>query len=161
MDPAAGSVSKPALSSSRSRLQLLARRQHSLRDAAANSQKTTRDARLRRSPPKIGRHADKVALNLDGLEPGCGSGGGGAKDGGRRAAPKPKVRPFPGALSKPLLPATERRSHEDSGSPARRANVGSQEDDRWALTPDGGSAGREARQFAVANVGINGRIYLR
>jgi hypothetical protein len=29
------------------------------------------------------------------------------------------------------------------------------------ITPDGGSAGREGRQFTVANVGINGRIYLR
>jgi hypothetical protein len=29
------------------------------------------------------------------------------------------------------------------------------------ITPDGGSAGREGRQFAVANVGNNGRIYLR
>lgn len=29
------------------------------------------------------------------------------------------------------------------------------------VTPDGGSAGREGRQFIVANVGNNGRIYLR
>jgi hypothetical protein len=29
------------------------------------------------------------------------------------------------------------------------------------ITPDGGSAGREGRQFTVANVGNNGRIYLR
>jgi hypothetical protein len=29
------------------------------------------------------------------------------------------------------------------------------------LTPDGGSAGREGRQFTVANVGNNGKIYLR
>lgn len=32
---------------------------------------------------------------------------------------------------------------------------------RVDITPDGGSAGREGRQFAVANVGNNGRIYLR
>lgn len=29
------------------------------------------------------------------------------------------------------------------------------------IVPDGGSAGREGRQFTVANVGNNGRIYLR
>jgi hypothetical protein len=29
------------------------------------------------------------------------------------------------------------------------------------ITPDGGSAGREGRHFTVANVGNNGRIYLR
>lgn len=32
---------------------------------------------------------------------------------------------------------------------------------RVDITPDGGSAGREGRQFTVANVGNNGRIYLR
>lgn len=35
------------------------------------------------------------------------------------------------------------------------------ETERWDITPDGGSAGREGRQFAVSNVGNNGRIYLR
>jgi hypothetical protein len=35
------------------------------------------------------------------------------------------------------------------------------EDGRIDVTPDGGSAGREGRQFTVANVGNNGRIYLR
>jgi hypothetical protein len=61
---------------------------------------------------------------------------------------------------KPLLPVTARPSHEDT--PAnRRRNKGSLDDDKWDITPDGGSAGREGRQFAVANVGNNGRIYLR
>jgi hypothetical protein len=32
---------------------------------------------------------------------------------------------------------------------------------KYDITPDGGSAGREGRQFTVANVGNNGRIYLR
>ncbi|KAJ4306730.1 Guanine nucleotide exchange factor lte1 [Collariella sp. IMI 366227] len=40
----------------------------------------------------------------------------------------------------------------------RRARKASQDED---ITPDEGSAGREGRQFAVANVGNNGRIYLR
>ena len=35
------------------------------------------------------------------------------------------------------------------------------EDAKYDITPDGSSAGREGRQFTVANVGNNGRIYLR
>ena len=35
------------------------------------------------------------------------------------------------------------------------------EDLKFEITPDGGSAGREGRQFTVAKVGNNGRIYLR
>lgn len=35
------------------------------------------------------------------------------------------------------------------------------EDGKSSITPDGGSAGREGRQFTVAKVGNNGRIYLR
>jgi hypothetical protein len=35
------------------------------------------------------------------------------------------------------------------------------EDVKQDIAPDGGSAGREGRQFTVANVGNNGRIYLR
>ncbi|KAL2184904.1 hypothetical protein L209DRAFT_744182 [Thermothelomyces heterothallicus CBS 203.75] len=65
-----------------------------------------------------------------------------------------------GSQAKPLLPLTERASHEEIIG-ARRARKGSQDEDKWDITPDGGSAGREGRQFAVANVGNNGRIYLR
>jgi hypothetical protein len=35
------------------------------------------------------------------------------------------------------------------------------EDGKVDVTPDGGSGGREGRQFTVAKVGNNGRIYLR
>ncbi len=35
------------------------------------------------------------------------------------------------------------------------------EDLKNDITPDGGSAGREGRQFTVGKVGNNGRIYLR
>ena len=35
------------------------------------------------------------------------------------------------------------------------------EDGKNDVTPDGGSAGREGRQFTVAKVGNNGKIYLR
>jgi len=73
-----------------------------------------------------------------------------------------KTKPWASASSqtKPLLPVTERRSHEENLA-GRRAKKPSQDDDRWEIAPDGGSAGREGRQFAVANVGNNGRIYLR
>lgn len=63
---------------------------------------------------------------------------------------------------KPLLPVTERTSHEEVLAAGRRGKKSSQDDgEKWDITPDGGSAGREGRQFAVANVGNNGRIFLR
>lgn len=63
------------------------------------------------------------------------------------------------ALSpKPLVPVTERRQNGDRTSPRARKDADA---DRWELVPDGASAGREGRQFTVANVGNNGRIYLR
>ncbi|KAH9996991.1 ras GEF [Xylariaceae sp. FL0662B] len=65
-----------------------------------------------------------------------------------------KVRISPITGSKPLVPASERRSGGDGGKKAK-----------WLpdsnITPDGGSAGREGRHFTVANVGSNGQIYLR
>ncbi|UNI19884.1 Guanine nucleotide exchange factor lte1 [Purpureocillium takamizusanense] len=59
---------------------------------------------------------------------------------------------------KPLLPATERLSREEKAllRPGREAEA-----DKDDVAPDGSSAGREGRQFTVANVGNNGRIYLR
>ncbi|KAK8094643.1 RasGEF domain-containing protein [Apiospora hydei] len=60
--------------------------------------------------------------------------------------------------SKPILPAAERRSGGDEARPMtkREADQG-----KWDIAPDGGSAGREGRQFTVANVGNNGKIFLR
>ncbi|PHH73540.1 hypothetical protein CDD80_3741 [Ophiocordyceps camponoti-rufipedis] len=49
---------------------------------------------------------------------------------------------------RPLVPVTERRSSEEKIAKA-------------ALAKDGSSTGRQGRQFAVSNVGNNGRIYLR
>lgn len=59
---------------------------------------------------------------------------------------------------KPPNVMTERKSQGERST--LRTRKGS-ESDKWDVTPDGGSAGREGRQFAVANVGNNGRIYLR
>lgn len=60
---------------------------------------------------------------------------------------------------KPLLPITERRTQDQKPAVTRlRTNS---ETEKWDIAPDGHSAGREGRQFAVANVGNNGRIYLR
>jgi hypothetical protein len=59
---------------------------------------------------------------------------------------------------------TNARWHQDTIRQERHVAsraVGAGGDVRVDITPDGGSAGREGRQFAVANVGNNGRIYLR
>ncbi|KAK3387546.1 hypothetical protein B0H63DRAFT_159669 [Podospora didyma] len=132
----------------RFRQQQLAQREQSARDATSQSEKSQRDLRFRRSPPKSAKDGDKSPLAR------WASGAGVAKA---------KMRFSPSAPQKSLLPVTERKSQEDNlnGLSARRTKKGSQEDDKWELTPDGGSAGREGRQFAVANVGNNGRIYLR
>jgi hypothetical protein len=50
------------------------------------------------------------------------------------------------------------RQEDNMGGRAREMSEGELNVD---ITPDGGSAGREGRQFTVANVGNNGRIYLR
>ncbi|KAI1480450.1 ras GEF [Daldinia eschscholtzii] len=68
-----------------------------------------------------------------------------------------KVR-IPGIISsKPLVPAGERRSGGHDGNKVKRDTDG----DKWNITPDGGSAGREGRHFTVANVGNGGKIFLR
>lgn len=72
---------------------------------------------------------------------------------------KSRTRTMPTQKANPLLPVTERKSQEERAA-SRRPRKNS-ESDRWDITPDGGSAGREGRQFTVANVGNNGRIYLR
>ncbi len=79
------------------------------------------------------------------------------------------VRPSPAAAA-----ATVARRASPGTSNARRYQDGMRQEKHAAsraggvggevrvdITPDGGSAGREGRQFTVANVGNNGRIYLR
>ncbi|KAM5345827.1 hypothetical protein ACJ41O_011688 [Fusarium nematophilum] len=65
-------------------------------------------------------------------------------------------------VAKPLVPLSERRSHQRKQPTSRSFKDASEGSlPKWDITPDGGSAGREGRQFAVSNVGNNGRIYLR
>jgi len=63
------------------------------------------------------------------------------------------------ATAKPLVPASERISQEEKTAAWRTKRKGS--DEKVDITPDGSSGGRDGRQFTVANVGNNGRIYLR
>ncbi|KAK1986354.1 RasGEF domain-containing protein [Colletotrichum cereale] len=81
----------------------------------------------------------------------------GAGFGGRWAS---KARLL-GSSTKPIVPVTERISEEKNQIPTRRMRAGSSVDDKFEIAPDGSSAGRDGRQFTVANVGNNGRIYLR
>ncbi|KAK4183096.1 guanine nucleotide exchange factor LTE1 [Podospora australis] len=110
-----------------------------------------RDARFRRSPPKPNRK--------DGERPKTAGRGAAAAIGLART----KLWASSSAAQlKPLLPLTERKSQEDNLANRRAKTQGyDDEKEKWDITPDGGSAGREGRQFAVANVGNNGRIYLR
>lgn len=84
--------------------------------------------------------------------------------GGKDAAASPKMTPKTtrkaSVTGRPLVPVTERRSQEDKTLPRGGKDSDAQKD-RGDITPEGGSAGREGRQFTVSNVGNNGRIYLR
>ena len=95
-----------------------------------------RDARFRRTPPGLPKDGDRT---------------------GARAS-KAKARISPKAVPRSLLPATERRSQEENklGRARKQSDA-----DKWDVTPDGGSGSRDPRHFTVANVGNNGRIYLR
>ncbi|KND94015.1 Guanine nucleotide exchange factor LTE1 [Tolypocladium ophioglossoides CBS 100239] len=103
-----------------------------------------KDAKSRRTSPKLlGASIKKDASPL--------------KSTTTRQMGKAITRTAPTA-GKPLLPVTERRSHEDKNGLRGKRET---ETDKWDVAPDGSSAGREGRQFTVANVGNNGRIYLR
>ncbi|KAK8025530.1 RasGEF domain-containing protein [Apiospora arundinis] len=92
-----------------------------------------RDVRDRRSPPRpMDRVVDKGAKTV--------------------------ARLSPVNKSKPILPAAERRPGGDEARPMTKREADSA---KWDIAPDGGSAGREGRQFTVANVGNNGKIFLR
>ncbi|KAK3941718.1 guanine nucleotide exchange factor LTE1 [Diplogelasinospora grovesii] len=133
------------LTTTRLRQQQLAQREVSVvRDSSTKAQ---RDARFRRTPPRVEKDGEQATSTV--------TGGGFGVLGGKSRAPF-----TPAAFPRSLLPVTERKSQEEN-TPARKTGKGSQEEAKWEIAPDGGSAGREGRQFTVANVGNNGRIYLR
>ena len=70
---------------------------------------------------------------------------------------QPKTQLSHAHASKPLLPVAQRRPGGDDAKNSK----GKKDIDATNITPDGGSAGREGRQFTVANVGNNGKIFLR
>ena len=107
---------------------------------------TVRDQRFKRSSPKFGAQLGKDALTIN------------QKPTTTASIKAKRHSPSTAAGSKPSYPVTERRAQGERST--MRIRKGS-ESEKWEVTPDGGSAGREGRQFAVANVGNNGRIYLR
>jgi hypothetical protein len=84
----------------------------------------------------------------------------GAPKGGITLAPAPRSKTIgnrsPELTKKKQLQEGLRK--ENSINRRARREV---EDLKFDITPDGGSAGREGRQFTVAKVGNNGKIYLR
>ncbi|ESZ97328.1 hypothetical protein SBOR_2291 [Sclerotinia borealis F-4128] len=73
------------------------------------------------------------------------------------SAPKSRVtgKRSPNQLKKPMQ---ESSRNENNVYRLAKREV---EDGKGGITPDGGSAGREGRQFTVAKVGNGGKIYLR
>lgn len=103
-----------------------------------------RDTKTKRiSPPKLGLLPVKESSSVV---------GGGSKWTG-------KSRFNSSATSRPLVPASDRIAQEDKLAAWRARRKPSEE--KVDITPDGGSGGRDGRQFTVANVGNNGRIYLK
>ncbi len=73
-------------------------------------------------------------------------------------APKPKAigNRSPELMKKKQVQDGLRKENSVNRRARREA-----EDLKYDVVPDGGSAGREGRQFTVAKVGNNGKIYLR
>lgn len=133
--------------------------QHSTRNPPTQQGTAQRDPRLRRTLPRLGRNGERWQGRAAPARGGM-VGGAAAASAPGGGAPKSRLRLSPGAMPRSLLPVTERKSQEENAS-GWRSKKSSQDDDKWDMTPDGGSAGREGRQFTVWNVGNNGRIYLR
>ncbi|OAA57474.1 low temperature essential protein [Niveomyces insectorum RCEF 264] len=148
----------------------------------ASTKETTAQMGTAAGPAEAGR-IDGLAATGDAGQLATGSSGGSlrdmrlrrpalvARDGERpttmamrTAVAQPKTRRSPkatGTLPKPLLPLTERKSQEENKYDRRTKTNQAPDAEKWDIAPDGSSAGREGRQFTVANVGNNGRIYLR
>ncbi|KAI1111426.1 hypothetical protein F5Y14DRAFT_464534 [Nemania sp. NC0429] len=77
--------------------------------------------------------------------------------GGATDRTRPRAPTSPNAVSRPLLPAGERRLAEQGGGHAS----GSPNGEKGSPSAEGSAGGREGRHFTVANVGSNGQIYLR
>lgn len=138
--------------SSRTEQQLyhLVQREFSSRNATSRQQaRIPNEPKFKRAPTGTTRDDDNTLARL-GAATITGTTPGSARP--RTAAGQPKS----------LLPVTERKSQEEY-VPRKKSTKGSQDEgkEKWDIAPDGGSAGREGRQFAVWNVGNNGRIYLR
>lgn len=99
-----------------------------------------------------------------------------AKTGGRisttvrevEVSPKNGITLWPAPRSKPAArrsPDLTRKKQLQEGlrqeNTLNRRARREAEDGKTDITPDGSSAGREGRQFTVAKVGNNGKIYLR
>jgi hypothetical protein len=83
----------------------------------------------------------------------------GAPKNGITLAPTPRSQTI-GNRSPELAKKKQLEGLRKENSINRRARREA-EDLKFDITPDGGSAGREGRQFTVAKVGNNGKIYLR
>ena len=83
----------------------------------------------------------------------------GSPNNGIALSPAPKSK-TPGNRSPDAVRKRQIQGVRKESSLSRRAKKEA-EDVKYDITPDEGSAGREGRQFTVANVGNNGRIYLR
>ncbi|KAL7798226.1 hypothetical protein V8C37DRAFT_399541 [Trichoderma ceciliae] len=84
---------------------------------------------------------------------------GDALDAKDTSPPRPltKVMRKPSTAGRPIVPLIQKKSLDRTQSKGKR----DEESDRWDVAPDGASAGRQGRQFTVANVGNNGKLFLR
>lgn len=124
-----------------------AQREYPRRSPTLRQGRTPKDQKLRRTTARPVGHSDSPHE---------------AQGEGAPPSRSATVKLYSPTITQPksLLPLTERSSQEDK-HPLRKFTKASHHDATLDITPDGGSAGREGRQFAVWNVGNNGRIYLR
>lgn len=132
---------------SRTRHRHIAHRDTTGRSPTVRQGRTPRDQKLRRTTPRPVTDAESAYDSRT-----------------TRATPSrsatTKIYTPIATQSKSLLPLAERKS-QDGKLPSQTSTKASRDDAKLDITPDGGSGGREGRQFAVWNVGHNGRIYLR
>jgi hypothetical protein len=84
----------------------------------------------------------------------------GAPKTGITLAPAPRSK-TPGSQSPELMKKKQLQEGVRKENSVNRRARREAEDLKHDIAPDGGSAGREGRQFTVAKVGNNGKIYLR